>query len=135
MVCIYCGSKTRTVNSRAKQKTGAVWRRRQCNTCEAVFTTQESVDWSKAIVIIRLNGLEPFSRDKLRDSIHDSLKHRNDALEASTALTDTIIARAVPHISNAQLSRDTLVKTILDVLQAFDRSAAVTYRAYHPIPQ
>ena len=133
MVCIYCGSATQTINSRAKKK-HSVWRRRKCVNCDAVFTTSERPDWEHTLIFqASPKSLQPFSRDKLLLSLNDSLKHRNDATEAATALTDTILQRMIPKISSATVLRNDLIVIATEVLHRFDKSAAVAYTAFHPI--
>ena len=132
MVCIYCGQKTKTINSRRSKRAPGVWRRRQCTNCQAVFTTLEPLDWPKAVIFHGSKHLEPFSRDKLLLSVHRSLLHRKDAAEAATALTDTILNKLLQFIDNAQLDRDIVVKATTEVLKRFDKSAAVTYSAFYP---
>jgi transcriptional regulator NrdR family protein len=134
MVCIYCGHKTKTTNSREKKRDKGVWRRRLCPSCQATFTTHEGVDWTTAIAYKTDTGhIEPFSRDKLFVSIHDSLKHRKDATETATALTDTILVKTIAHITDATVNRHDLVAISTKVLKNFDKAAATTYQAYHPI--
>jgi transcriptional repressor NrdR len=133
MVCVYCGSTTRTVNSRHQKRLNQVWRRRRCTECGAIFTTLEAVDTNLALGLRSGTHFEPFSRDKLLLSVHDSLKHRKTALEDALALTGTIMSRLYPHVQDASLSREILIKTALDVLTHFDKAAATHYQAFHPI--
>lgn len=134
MVCIYCGHKTKITNSREKRRDKGTWRRRQCLSCQATFTTHEGLDWSKAIAFKTKSGkLEPFYRDKLFISVHDSLKHRKDALEASTALTDTILIKLIPRLTNAVIKREIVIQTTTEVLKRFDKPAATAYTAFHPL--
>lgn len=132
MVCIYCGQKTKTANSRRSKRSPEVWRRRECSNCHALFTTYEHLDWPKVVAFHDIKHLEPFSRDKLLLSIHRSLLHRKDAATAATALTDTVLTKLLKFIDNAQLDRDIVVKATTEVLKRFDKSAAVTYSAFYP---
>lgn len=77
--------------------------------------------------------LEPFSRDKLLISIHSSLQHRKEAENAATGLTDTVISKLLPHIDQATLDTRFIIGATIDVLKRFDKSAAVSYKAFHPI--
>ncbi|HTE58563.1 MAG TPA: hypothetical protein VK694_07535 [Verrucomicrobiae bacterium] len=102
-------------------------------TCGAVFTTLEAVDVSQALRLRRGKHFEPFSRDRLLLSVHDSLKHRKTATEDASALTGTIMSHLYPHITDASLDREILVKTSTDVLGRFDKVAATHYQAFHPL--
>ena len=66
MVCLQCGSETKVVNSRLQKRSNQVWRRRQCSSCQSIFTTQETADYSSIWLVKHSSGkLVPFSRDKL----------------------------------------------------------------------
>lgn len=134
MVCIYCRAKTAVVNSRSRKRTNETWRRRQCAKCQNVMTTLESVDFTKAVLVNNVNGnMEPFQRDLLFVSIYESLKHRKDAPRVATALTDTILGKLLPIITNASLKREDIVSEATVALRRFDRAAGVHYAAYHHI--
>lgn len=132
MVCIYCGNKTEVINSRHQKRTNQVWRRRKCQNCHAIFTTNETVDASQALSLRRKMQLEPFARDTLLLSIYDGLRHRPNASADATALTTTIMSLVFPMASNAILERDILTEITVQVLNRFDPVAATHYRAFHP---
>ena len=133
MVCIYCSARTQVVNSRHQVRTNQVWRRRQCQACQNVFTTLEAADLTSSLLFRKNKAhVEPFSRDKLFLSVYDTLKHRKDALQAATALCDTILGRIATKIDNAGVDRSILIQTATEVLKRFDRPASVMYAAYHP---
>jgi transcriptional repressor NrdR len=132
MVCIYCGSDTQVANSRLQKKVNQVWRRRRCLTCQAVFTTNETVDATQALRIYRNGQYEPFLRDTLLLSLYDSLRHRKSAVSDATALTATIIAKLYPMVRDATLERNQIADVTSEVLNRFDKVAATHYRAFHP---
>lgn len=135
MVCIYCGNETEVANSRPKAKTPSVWRRRVCKLCVAQFTTTELPDYAKALLVQNLRGtkLQPFRRDKLFLSLYKSLGHRQDALDSSTALTQTVIGRLLrkKYIINGVVNTRSISSVAYEVLKRFDPLAATTYKAYH----
>ena len=133
MVCIYCGHQTQVGNSRHQQRSNSVWRRRKCEKCKAIFTTVERVDLLKSLAL-NINGtLQPFSRDVLFIDVYHSLKHRKTALADATALTDTIIGRVLPKVSDGIVEATDLIKTCAETLKRFDKTAAVYFAAYHPL--
>lgn len=132
MNCVFCGGDTRVTNSRPQQRTNSVWRRRSCIDCSTIFTSTEVIDLSGSIVVKSATALASFSRDKLFISVYESLKHRKTALEDATALTDTIIQRILTAITGAEIQKSLITNTACQVLEAFDRSAAVQYQAFHP---
>lgn len=136
MKCIYCSADTKVTNSRLQKRKNNTWRRRQCTSCESVFTSIESPDLESSIMVLHQiddkEALEPFSRDKLLLSIHDSLRHRKTALDDATALTDTIISQALPLVSEALINASQLAKISHKILKRFDHVAATHYLAFHP---
>jgi transcriptional repressor NrdR len=134
MVCIYCGSPTGVNNSRLQRRTNSVWRRRVCQECGAVFTTEENAKLHAGIMVSGSTGkLAPLSRDRLFVSIHDSCKHRHSALDDASALTQTILARLLAHHRGGVVTRDDIVRAATSVLRRFDMAAATFYAAYHPL--
>jgi len=84
-------------------------------------------------MVKKLSVLEPFWRDKLLISVYDSLRHRKTAINDAEGLTGTIISRLYPHLKDAQIKQEDIIKTASLVLQRFDRVAATHYKAFHPL--
>jgi transcriptional repressor NrdR len=133
MVCIYCGAKTKVTNSRPQKRSNAIWRRRQCEECEAVFTSVEAVDLSASLRLKLSDGLEPYKKEKLMISLYESLKHLGSAHEAAKELSETISLRLIHHLQQsgdvATLSVEELVRQSSEVLGQFDRVAGLHYQA------
>jgi hypothetical protein len=66
-------------------------------------------------------------------SVYDSLRHRKAATADATALTETIVARLYPHIADATLQRSDVIEVATKVLSNFDKAAATSYQAFHPL--
>lgn len=130
MDCIYCGEKTKTVNSRRSGKGLQTWRRRRCSVCHAVFTTNELPDISLAVRVKTKTGLQPFSREKLYSDVSDSLSHRKTAQIDAEALLRTIILKLLPCKSGV-LEVSEIKTAATEVLERFDKAAATYYRAHH----
>ena len=132
MVCIYCGNKTKVSNSRTSKNSHSTWRRRECSNCHSIFTTREHVDLSAALRVKNSkNDLQPFSRDKLLISVHESLSHRKTPLRDASELTDTIITKFSKLHVNGVLETRTITAVTLQALERFDNAASVHYRAHH----
>lgn len=132
MVCVYCGSKTKVVNSRPQKRLGQTWRRHECIVCGGIFTTIETPDLSGSLRFIAKDGaLKPFERDVLFMSIAQALGHRSDAVVAAGALTATITAKLLKTAQNGRITRTELIATVTTTLSRFDKVAAVQYGAYH----
>ena len=133
MECLYCSAPTAVTNSRPSKKTPGVWRRRKCTGCGAIFTTKEQPDFDKSLVIKRGAKLVAFSRDSLFSSIYQACGHRQNASEAASALTATVLDHLVASSNHGVLTRRQVVQTTSAVLKRFDKAAAVQYAAYHPL--
>jgi len=96
-----------------------------------VFTSIEQADMATSILIDRNGTLEGFDRDTLLLSIYDALKHRETALKDAQGLTRTILANALKTATDSVITRTSLIKEALQVLERFDTTAATMYRAYH----
>ncbi len=132
MVCIYCSSPTQVVNSRHMKRLNLVWRRRKCNSCHSIFTTEEIARYEAALRVESPSAdLVPFSRDILLVSIYRSLGHRQHAIQDASALVDTIISKLISTSTSAIITVDTIRRTTLDTLQNFDSLAGNHYAAYH----
>jgi len=134
MVCILCHQKTQVINSRAQKKSNQTWRRRQCTSCDTVFTTEERPLFEQNWLVVDQKGAsKPFLRDKLLISLHSSLKHRKSALEDASALTETIIHKLMNQVSNSQINRGLIIQTTQVALSRFDTAASINYQAFHPL--
>ncbi len=131
MVCIYCNGSTSVTNSRHQKRLNQQWRRRQCDSCNSVVTTLESVDTAGALQVSANNAYRPFVRDKLFLSLYDSLRHRKTAQNDATALTATVLVM-VSRSKTAVIEKTQLIDTAIQVLRRFDPVAAVHYQAFHP---
>jgi hypothetical protein len=63
--------------------------------------------------------------------LYDCLRHRKTALLDATALTNTILGRLLPLITNASLQRSDIITVTTEMLKNFDHPAQVHYQAYH----
>src|SRR5581483_1993043 len=129
MVCIYCGSLTRVTNSRHRRQTAQIWRRRACTACGAIFTSTESVDYQKSLVLEMADkSLRSFKREKLFLSVYKSCEHRKMALDDATALTDTVIAKVIQAgTKKSTISAQKLAELVHDTLKNFDTASAVQF--------
>ena len=78
MLCPFCKSEdTQVKDSRPSEDGTAIRRRRQCNRCDARFTTFERVQLREVSVIKRDGSKVLFDRDKLSKSFNVALRKRN----------------------------------------------------------
>lgn len=130
MVCIYCGSETDVTNSRGQKRNNQVWRRRRCRGCEAVFTSHEAIDLSRALVVDS-GRPTPFLSDMLFTEVLLALQDRRDCYLAAREVTSTVIREllklpGLPRIDSKQISQATA-----KVLKRLDKRAYLRYMAEH----
>ena len=135
MVCIYCGSETKVINSRLQKRNNQVWRRRQCLNCKSVFTTHESIELESSLSVEDGRQPEPFLADLLLKDLMAAMNHRKDVYTASREVLGTIVRKLLkmpraPLFSPADISR-----TTAEVLKRFDKRAHLRYIAEHPSAQ
>jgi transcriptional regulator NrdR family protein len=132
MVCVYCSSATWVLNSRLQALTNSTWRRRACKECKQLFTTLEIPDLEKSFVVKSASGeLEAFSRDHLFISLYESCKHRPNALQDATNLTQTVLRKTLQQAQDGVIERELIVSAALGTLSQFDHVAKSLYEAYH----
>ena len=100
--------------------------------CGAIFSTSEQVDYEKSwIVQFADGGQMPFLRDKLFVSLYKSLGHRPTAATDAIGLTATVIGNVQKIVQDGSVTTTAISTLSLEVLQRFDKAAAVAYQAYH----
>lgn len=134
MVCIYCHTKTQVTNSRPQKRSNSIWRRRECTSCKALFTSIEEIDVATSLRVKRSKGLEPYKKEKLMFSLYESLKHLEGAPEAAKELTETISLLLIQDTGRnnaAILTIEEIAAKAHDVLLRFDNVAGLHYQARH----
>jgi len=132
MVCMHCGGSTRVVNSRSQHKNNQVWRRRQCEKCQAIFTTIEAADYSANWLVADSNRqLSTFNPDKLFLSLYNSLQHRKTAIADARAIANTVTAKLRPGVKAGVLDAKTITGAVQVALNRFDKVASVHFAALH----
>lgn len=136
MKCIYCKSNTKVTNSRARALNSSIWRRRECLSCVAQFSTNELPDYTKSILVLNSDGiLSSFCRDKLFLSLYRALGHRKDAITSASELTSTTISKLIRNdISSKPIDIRSIADTAYLILKRYDPMAANIYKAYHRNP-
>lgn len=130
MVCEYCGSETKVINSRLKKRHNKVWRRRACTACNAVFTTTETSELGSSWIFVSNGNREPFSRERLLISLYESLKHRKNAAADSIELTETVIARLRTLVRQGEIDTLSVKEAAYVCLTRFDKTAGTLYMAF-----
>lgn len=132
MVCIYCGKKTKVTNSRPQARLNGIWRRRECTSCHALFTSAETVALTDVMRAKKRSGtLEHFERDKLFISIYRSTDHLPDAIKLSRELTDTVIGKLFRKKPMSPIIETSAISSVTaQTLKAFNAASSVRYLSF-----
>lgn len=134
MVCIYCAGPTRVINSRPQKRLNQIWRRRQCERCRAIYTSIETADYYQALRVQHGKAtFTPFVREKLLLSLHTACGHRTDPISDAMALTATVMSTLPTRAKDTIITRGDIIDVVMGILNNFDKAAAISYQAYHPL--
>lgn len=133
MICINCfTSKTSVTNSRPHKTHASTWRRRQCSSCQAIFTTYERPSLEDTLVLAEDGSSAAFSRSKLCLSLADALQHNTTAMQLhSLALAETVEQLLLLEVRQPSVAD--IAATAHQVLKRFDELAALQYAAKHEL--
>lgn len=132
MVCVYCGNSTEVTNSRLQKRSNQVWRRRQCKTCKAIFTTLEAVDLPSALIVDSGGRSEPFLPDRLYTEVLLALQDRKDCYVAAREVTNTVIKELLKLGEKPVFQPQQIATETSKVLKRFNKRAWLRYVAEHP---
>jgi transcriptional repressor NrdR len=134
MFCVNCFHKnTQVVNSRPSKKHPKVWRRRQCSSCGAIFTTHERPSLAENKEIYTPTGtIEAFNLGRLILSIAQSFTHNPHAAKYDSLW----LAQTVEETLSSQreiITTEDIEAITHETLKRFDELAAVQYAAKHQL--
>lgn len=120
MICPFCGhGDTKVVDSRDTNDSKAIRRRRECEKCQARFSTYEEMEIMKLMVTKRDGTKQEYNRKKIEIGMHKALEKRPVSEERiSKAIGDIeydIQARESNEITSKEIG-----KLILEKLKELD---------------
>ena len=132
MICINCFHvKTRVANSRPHTKP-SVWRRRKCDSCQAVFTTYEKPSLDDRPILQNNSQADVFNIGRLIISISRSFQHDTKAAKyASLYLAETVESKLIA--TTKPLSTDDITAITYETIRRYDPVAGVQYAAQHDL--
>jgi transcriptional repressor NrdR len=108
-------------------------RRRQCETCEARWTTYERIEHAVVRVVKKDGRREPFAREKLAGGLRRACEKRPVTTEAVDALVDEI-ERRVRELGQREVASTCIGELAMEGLRELDQIAYVrfasVYRAF-----
>lgn len=120
MICPFCGhNETKVVDSRDTNDGKAIRRRRECEKCQARFSTYEEMEIMKLTVIKRNGSRQDYDRQKIEIGIHKALEKRPVSEEKVNKLIGDIEYEIQSKESNEITSKD-IGKIVLDKIKEID---------------
>ena len=131
MKCPACGHEDSQVkDSRPTEDGAAIRRRRQCEKCEARFTTFERIQL-REVTVAKTNGQrEPFDRDKLLRSVTIACRKRPIDSAGIDRLVSTI-QRALETQGDAEVSTQEIGARVMDALKGIDSVAYIRFASVY----
>lgn len=135
MICPNCNQKNKTAvkNSRSKNSSSEVWRRRFCSNCKNTFTTTETPKLNETALVTNSEGKTSyFSLSILNASIYEAFGYNKKyGAEVSLWLSKNIESQLLIQeaIQNKELTTDFIKAVTFSVLENFDERASLQYRA------
>ena len=131
MLCPFCNSEdTQVKDSRPSEDGAAIRRRRQCNSCDARFTTFERVQLREVTVVKRDGRRTLFDRSKLERSFDIALRKREvDAEQVMLAINE--ICRRLESTGEPDVTSDYIGSLAMKALGRLDKVAYVRYASVY----
>ena len=131
MRCPYCGaSEDKVVDSRSSREGRAIRRRRECLTCAKRFTTYEYVE-EPSLTVIKSDGRrEPFTRQKLLNSIKIACNKRPIASDQIEAMVEDIES-GIYRLPDSEISTKHIGQMVMDKLRQADEVAYVRFASVY----
>ena len=131
MLCPFCKSEDIQVkDSRPSEDGTAIRRRRQCNSCDARFTTFERVQLRDVSVIKRDGNKALFDRDKLAKSFNIALRKR-DVESNRIDIEINEIVRKLESTGEPDVTSDYIGSLVMKALSKLDKVGYVRYASVY----
>ncbi len=131
MLCPFCKSEdTQVKDSRPSEDGTAIRRRRQCNSCDARFTTFERVQLREVTVIKKDGNKALFERDKLAKSFQIALRKR-DVESYRIDLEINEIVRKLESTGEPDVASEYIGSLVMKALSKLDKVGYVRYASVY----
>lgn len=131
MQCPFCkSSESRVVDSRLAAGGTTTWRRRECDVCKRRFTTYERVEYSLPTVVKKSGLREPFSREKLLQSLRIACNKRPVSPDQLDEAAEELERELAEDAGKEVTSRD-VGERVMARLKALDEVAYVRFASVY----
>ena len=129
MHCPFCGSaESKVTDSRVVEN--GIRRRRECQQCQARFTTYERIQAAALMVTKQDNRREEFDREKLASGIRKACTKRPVPSRTVENLVEDIESE-IHHLGQAEVSTFDLGRMVMDRLKVLDRVAYIRFASVY----
>jgi transcriptional repressor NrdR len=131
MHCPICGHKeTRVVDSRVAADGAAVRRRRECEACQARYSTVEEVELLDVAIVKRDGRREAYRREKIERGLRRALEKRPVTEAAFRGLVHGI-ERDILRRKTDELTSADIGDIVMDQLKGFDKIAYIRFASVY----
>ncbi|MEI8344112.1 MAG: transcriptional regulator NrdR [Candidatus Moraniibacteriota bacterium] len=131
MICPYCGNnETKVVDSRDTNDAKAIRRRRECEKCQARFSTYEEIEIMRLTVIKRDSSKQEYNRKKIEIGLRKALEKRPVSEEKINKAIGDIEFEIQARESN-EISSKEIGKMILEKLKEIDDVAYLRFASVY----
>lgn len=132
MLCPYCNSESKVTNSRHKKRSNSVWRRRECLSCHAIWTTNERLQGSGTFKVDTGDILVDFKPELLLISLYEALRHRKTPAIDAQYVHGTVLEK-LQKTNQPIFTTQLIANSCYKVLKNYDKLAADLYKAMHSV--
>ena len=136
MKCPFCGTlDSQVIDSRLNDDGESIRRRRKCTACNKRFTTYETVEL-RMPQVIKQNGIEDFSAEKLRVGFARALHKRPVSADLVDAAVERITQKLLG-LGEREIDGRRIGELVMDELRKMDKVAyirfASVYRSFQDV--
>ncbi len=137
MFCPVCNHEnTRVIDTRIAGDGTSIRRRRECESCDHRFSTNEEVELLDLMVVKRDGGREAYIRDKIENGLKHALEKRSHTQSEFRGLVHAI-ERDIQRISSNEITSHAIGEIVMNQLKNFDQVAyirfASVYRSFEDV--
>jgi transcriptional repressor NrdR len=131
MRCTKCGcQEDKVIDSRTSREGATIRRRRECLSCSHRFTTYETIEQEALTVVKRDDRREPFSKEKLLQSVRVACQKR----PVSQTQVESLVEGILEDVSNKfdqEVPSMALGERVMAALRTLDDVAFVRYASVY----
>ncbi len=137
MHCPVCNHEdTKVLDTRLATDGASVRRRRECESCEHRFSTNEVMELLDLMVVKRDGGREAYIRDKIESGLKRALEKRSHTQSEFRGLVHAI-ERGIQRIASNEITSQAIGEIVMNQLKNFDQVAyirfASVYRSFEDV--